>query len=565
MRLRLATYFLAAVAALSSSIPRASAGGGPQNVAVLINSNDPDSLAVANCFIELRQIPATNVIYVSWELDARATTAVKFRDRLMKPALAELEKRGVLPQIDCIAFSSGFPYLVDCARLWPDEAFPKASRPTTSLTSAAYLYQLLTEERKEMFLGNVNLYFAPTVNGKTASRAFSASVGWGPNGVAAAGGLKYYLCTALGVTHGQGNTASEIIASLRRAKSADGARYRGTIYYMENKDVRSQVRQGGYRAAVAELATIGVKGVVLPGTAPPNKPDVAGLTTGTSHLLLRTSGSTLLPGALVDNLTSAGGQMLIRPETNPQTRISEFIRLGAAGASGTVVEPFALPAKFPSPALHVHYARGCSLAESFYQAVAAPCHLLIIGDPLCHPWAVTPKVTVAGLTGGGDASGTVAITPKATYPDARQASRFELFVDGIRTAETKLGETFTLDTMKLADGWHDVWVVAIDNTPIAVQGGWIGEIQVKNGSDSLQLTAEPTATLASGAFTLTVSGTASVDAEVFHNSRSLGVVAGGKGTLSVPAADLGRGKAKLTAIQAGTPGVRSRTIVVDVQ
>src|SRR5690606_8930778 len=136
-----------------------------------------------------------------------------------------------------------------------------------------------------------------------------------------------YLCTALGVTHGQGNTASEIIASLRRAKSADGARYRGTIYYMENKDVRSQVRQGGYRAAVAELATIGVKGVVLPVTAPPHKPDVAGLTTGTSHLLLRTSGSTLLPGALVDNLTSAGGQMLIRPETNPQTRISEFIRL----------------------------------------------------------------------------------------------------------------------------------------------------------------------------------------------------------------------------------------------
>ena len=101
------------------------AGGGPQNVAVLVNSNDPDSLAVANCYVELRQIPATNVIYVPWELDARATTAVKFRDQLMKPALAELEKRGVLPQIDCIAFSSGFPYLVDCARLWPSEAFPQ--------------------------------------------------------------------------------------------------------------------------------------------------------------------------------------------------------------------------------------------------------------------------------------------------------------------------------------------------------------------------------------------------------------------------------------------------------
>ncbi|MBA4106281.1 MAG: hypothetical protein C0485_11030 [Pirellula sp.] len=565
MRLRLATLFLTAVAALSLLVPQGLAGGGPQNVAVLVNSNDPDSLAVANCFIELRQIPATNVIYVPWELDARDTTAVKFRDQLMKPALAELEKRGVLPQIDCLAFSSGFPYLVDCARLWPSEAFPKTSRPTTSLTSAAFLYQFLAEERKEMFLGNVNLYFAPTVNGKTTSRVFSATQGWGPNGAKVDGGLKYYLSTALGVTHGQGNTASEIIASLRRAKSADGARYRGTIYYMANKDVRSQVRQGGYQAAVDELAAVGVKGVVMQGTAPSNKPDVAGLTTGTSHLPLRTSGSTLLPGALVDNLTSAGGQMMIRPETNPQTRISEFIRLGAAGASGTVVEPFALPAKFPSPALQVHYARGCSLAESFYQAVAAPCHLLVIGDPLCHPWAVTPKVTVTGIVAGAATSGKVVMTPKATYPDARQAGRFELFIDGVRTAEAKPSDPITLDTTKLADGWHDVWIVAIDNTPIAVQGGWIGEIEVKNGSNSLQLTADPLQTSLNGAFNFSVSGTATDEVEIFQNGRSLGVVANGKGTLNVPASTLGQGKVKVTAVQTGTPGVRSRTIVVEIQ
>jgi hypothetical protein len=257
--------------------------------------------------------------------------------------------------------------------------------------------------------------------------------------------------------------------------------------------------------------------------------------------------------------------MLIRPETNPQTRISEFIRLGAAGASGTVVEPFALAAKFPSPALQVHYARGCSLAESFYQAVAAPCHLLVIGDPLCHPWAVTPKVTVAGIVAGAAAAGTVAVTPKATYPDARQASRYELFVDGVRTAEAKPDDPIALDTTKLADGWHDVWVVAIDNTPIAVQGGWIGEIQVKNGSDLLQLAADPPQTSSSGAFSFSVSGTSSADVEIFQNGRSLGIVADGKGTLNVPASTLGPGKVKVTAVQAGTPGVRSRTIVVDVQ
>ena len=331
----------------------------------------------------------------------------------------------------------------------------------------------------------------------------------------------------------------------------------------QNKDVRSQVRHGGYQAAVNELAAIGVKGVVMPGNGAHQqtrrgRPDDRHEPSPAAHV-----GKHALAGALVDNLTSAGGQMMIRPETNPQTRISEFIRLGAAGASGTVVEPFALPAKFPSPALHVHYARGCSLAESFYQAVAAPCHLLIIGDPLCHPWAVTPKVTVTGIAAGAAASGTVVVTPKATYPDARQASRFELFVDGVRTAEAKPGEAITLDTTKLADGWHDVWVVAIDNTPIAVQGGWIGEIEVKNGSNSLQLTADPLQTSLNGAFNFSVSGTATDEVEIFQNGRSLGVVANGKGTLIVPASTLGQGKVKVTAVQAGTPGVRSRTIVVE--
>jgi hypothetical protein len=87
---------------------------------------------------------------------------------------------------------------------------------------------------------------------------------------------KYLLATALGITHGHGHTGGEITASLRRAKQADGTRPRGTIYYMQNKDVRSQVRADQFPDAVKELAAIGVKSVVLPGVAPENKPDVAG-------------------------------------------------------------------------------------------------------------------------------------------------------------------------------------------------------------------------------------------------------------------------------------------------
>ena len=41
--------------------------------------------------------------------------------------------------------------------------------------------------------------------------------------------------------------------------------------------------------------------------------------------------------------------------------------------------------------IQVHYARGCSLAEAFYQSVYAPYQLMIVGDPLCRPWANIPR------------------------------------------------------------------------------------------------------------------------------------------------------------------------------
>jgi len=102
------------------------------------------------------------------------------------------------------------------------------------------------------------------------------------------------------------------------------------------------------------------------------------------------SGSTILPGAICEHLTSLGGVMV---ENGGQTPLSEFIRNGAAGASGTVTEPYAIQAKFPDPFLHVHYVKGCTLAEAFYQSVRGPYQLLIVGDPLCRPWARIPQVT----------------------------------------------------------------------------------------------------------------------------------------------------------------------------
>jgi hypothetical protein len=565
MSWRLATL-LSVLLVASSNAHRSWAGGGPQNVAVIVNPTNQDSLEVANAYIELRQIPRGNVFYIPWPAPGPRASGVQVRDKIIRPIIEQIERRGLKDQIDCVAFSTGYPYAIDCAPMFPGKELTGPLRPILSLTSCAYLYEFLLADRLELLALNSNLYFAPTTAAGSGSRSFSATAEWGPGGQpVTSGGQKYLLATALGVSHGRGNTPAEIIANLRRSHGADGTKPRGTIYYMRNNDVRSKARHETFGAAVKELQTLGVKAEIVNGSAPLQKADVAGLTTGSAQLNLRSSGSTILPGALVDNLTSGAGQFVVPPSAkHPQTPLTEFLRLGAAGASGAVIEPYAIPAKFPSAMLHVHYVRGCSLAESFYRSISGPFQLIIVGDPLCQPWASAPQVTVAGLSGESALSGRVELTPSATYADGRQASRFELFVDGKRTQTIAPGEKFTIATNALPDGFVDFRIVAIDDTPIEVQGAWTQLVQVKNGDNAIQLTT-PESVAASGTLNVTVTSTADGPARVFHNGRELGTLPKGSGTLQIPATRLGKGRVELYVQQQAGRVLRSRPVVVEVR
>jgi hypothetical protein len=202
------------------------------------------------------------------------------------------------------------------------------------------------------------------------SVGFRGWYGWGDDGrLLEAGGSRYLLAVMLGVTAGRGNTVRELATYLERAAAADGTKPKGTIYLMTNGDVRTTTRSGPFPAIVKELTTLGVKAEIASGTLPQRKRDVAGLMTGTPSFDWATSGSTILPGAICENLTSFGG--IFTPSAG-QTPLSDFLRAGAAGSSGTVVEPYSIQAKFPHPSIHVHYCRGASLVEAFYQSVSAP-------------------------------------------------------------------------------------------------------------------------------------------------------------------------------------------------
>jgi hypothetical protein len=306
-----------------------------------------------------------------------------------------------------------------------------------------------------------------------------------------------------------------------------------------------------------------VAAAIATGTVPAGAPEVLGIMTGTATLNLKGSAARLRPGAIVDNLTSLGGDLRTKAG---QTPLTEYLRLGAAGASGTVVEPLALQAKFALPTLFIHYARGCSLAESYYQSVSGPYQLLIVGDPLCQPWAIPPIVMMDSIKPNQVVKGTIVIEPKTTTLPLRQVGTIELFVDGLLRARFAAGKPLQMDTTKLSDGYHELRIVAVESGPIETRGRLIVPIQVDNHGAKIELAATPTFNVTPQTMVrITAKQPGATAIVVRQNHREIGRIEGESGEVEILAATFGRGTIALQAESEGPQPARSQPLELVVQ
>ena len=205
------------MAALAWPRLRARAGGGPENVLLVVNSASWASQAVANHFIQLRQIPPTNVVYLDWTGGFETVDGDTFRDKILSPVLDAVEKRGLWGQIDYIVYSSDFPYAVDLAGDFPQVKFVDFAQPLCSINSATYLWNLVMARIPLVMDLHVNLYMRTESPDKSiaATHGFRSWYGWGPHGeLQEAGGQPYMLSTMLAMTSGRGNSVGEAIAYL---------------------------------------------------------------------------------------------------------------------------------------------------------------------------------------------------------------------------------------------------------------------------------------------------------------------------------------------------------------
>jgi len=527
------------------------AGGGPENVFLVINGRSWASQTIANYYTQLRKIPASNVYRFDW-VGSEETTAEVFREKILKKILEEINRRKIGHQIDYVIYSSDFPYAIDVSKDLP----PKTKFATASITSLTYLVQPTLSAPNILHGMNTNWYYRP-FNGAQLTkqtRGFSSRYIFDRSGEVIKEkekGQRYLLSTMLGYTSGRGNSVDEVLNYLRKSASADGSQPRGTVYFVKNGDVRSRTRERAFAPTAAELKKLGVKAEIVDGVLPVQKDDVIGAVIGKATFSWPKSGSTMLPGAICENLTSYGGIMRYGAG---QTPLTEFTRHGAAGSSGTVVEPYAIQAKFPHPMIHVHYARGCSLAEAFYQSVNGPYQLLIVGDALCRPWARIPIVSVDGVKAGEEVQGVVTLRPGAKFSGETEAAHFRIFVNGQLRKEIPPGETYEFDTTTVPDGHLEFRIVATDDTPIETQGRIIVPVKVNNNGRKIQCTTGPRGRVPFGSqLAVNVTSPGSSTILVYQNRRLLGRIGGAKGILKVDSSQLGFGPTTIQAIGIGSP------------
>ncbi|HOW96841.1 MAG TPA: TIGR03790 family protein [Kiritimatiellia bacterium] len=404
MRIRVSAL-LAAAAALLSPLP-GRAGGGPQNVLVILNDQSIESQETGLYYRQLRGIPERNVLHVSVP---PASAAAGFHDMTNTAFQTSIVDR-ISQHIGLYGLSNQIDTLVLCQDL--------PTRVSDNEGATAVLFYGFKNAPK--IVASCSM---PT---NTASGYYKAERGFRHADKYA--GTNYYLSFML-----IGDRLSIAKSNVDVSVRSDGTRPGGCFYLVESSDAERNVRyplNNNFDFHARFLS--GFPAHEITGYGPLNQEtNVLGFQWGSSQINDYWGATNrYLPGCMADHMTSFGARFPTDPYN--QGKIWNWIRQGASASYGAVNEPCAYIEKFPDPLVFFWYARGFSLGESYWMSVANPYQGLFIGDPLAAPYADPPAVAVASLASNQVVSGTVAVDIQArTNAAGRPAARVDVFVDDL--------------------------------------------------------------------------------------------------------------------------------------
>lgn len=308
---------------------------GPGELALIVNVSDPASVEAAAYYRQQRDIPAANVIEVSFPHERGALSREEF-----ERVYAEVGAR-LAPGIKAFALAWTRPWRAGCM----------------SITSA--------------FAFGYDESFCSSTCGPTRPSGYFNN---GRNAPENAAMPRPAMLLA-------GESVEQVKRLIDRGVAADYSYPKGTVYLVRTEDAARNVRSVLFDETMAQVR--GLQFASPRAAEAFGQQDVIGYFTGAVRVpALPTLG--FLPGAPADHLTSVGGTLL---DNTAQMSALEWLTAGATGSYGTVIEPCNHLQKFPHPGILMSlYAEGDTLIEAYWKSVAWPGEGVFIGEPLARPF-----------------------------------------------------------------------------------------------------------------------------------------------------------------------------------
>jgi uncharacterized protein (TIGR03790 family) len=313
------------------------AGGvSAENLAVVINVDDPKSVEVGKYYLSARSIPESNLIKAH----------IPNNLRTLKPEAFEVIRKQIFQNmsanIQAIVLVWTTPYAVSC----------------NSITSALTLGYDAKQCEKTCDPGKESPYFD-----SMSRKPFQES------------GLRISMLLPVeSVEQAKSLIDRGVLSSFRLNESS--------AYFLNTSDKNRSTRSIFF-PQTGRIDAIKLDFKSIEADSIKDKNDVMFYFTGLTNVPYLSSIS-FLPGAIADHLTSSDGDLL----GTSQMSSMRWLEAGATASYGTVSEPCNYWQKFPNPmVLLKHYLSGETAIESYWKSVAWPAQGLFIGEPLASPYS----------------------------------------------------------------------------------------------------------------------------------------------------------------------------------
>ena len=307
-----------------------------QQLAIIVNTNDPQSKRIADYYQLKRGIPDENIIKVNLPVDKKSIGREKFEQ------VYRQVKNSTPSYIQFYALAWSQPFRAGCM----------------SITSA-------------FAFGYDEAYCAKGCNSTRQSAYFNSATRRPYHDL----GIRPTMMLA-------GSSVEQVRDMIDRGVDADASYPKGTAYLVSTSDKARNVRSHFYPLVASQLGSrINIQ--IENTDALTGKKDVLFYITGLKQVE-NIDSNHFVNGAIADHLTSGGGILF----GGRQMSILRWLEAGATASYGTVVEPCAFPQKFPNPVVLIdRYTRGETLIEAYWKSVAWPGQGLFVGEPLAAPFA----------------------------------------------------------------------------------------------------------------------------------------------------------------------------------